>query len=141
MHYWRTERTSRCSGTITAAVANSEQEFTRLGINGLRRPLSTRRYPKADFDLVAASLLAVLLLPVTCLVAAAIKISSRGSVPHPSQRIGIHGGTFTMFKFRTMRRDTPQVATHLLERPEKYLTPIGAWLRLTSIDEVPRLIK
>jgi O-antigen biosynthesis protein WbqP len=57
-----------------------------------------------------------------------------------TQRVGKGNKLFTMYKFRTMRTDTPQVATHLLKEPDQFLTPIGKLLRRTSIDELPQLI-
>jgi O-antigen biosynthesis protein WbqP len=74
-----------------------------------------------------------------CLVALAIKLSSTGPILYWSQRVGKHNRIFNMPKFRSMRVDTPAVATHLLAKPEQYLTPIGPFLRKTSLDEVPQL--
>jgi len=94
---------------------------------------------KRLFDLVLA-LLALLLLVVPCLLLAlAVKLTSRGPVLHWSQRVGQYNSLFAMPKFRSMRVDTPQVATHLLSDPDAYLTPIGRFLRRTSLDELPQL--
>jgi O-antigen biosynthesis protein WbqP len=82
--------------------------------------------------------LLIFLLPM-CLVALAIKLSSTGPILYWSQRVGRHNRIFNMPKFRSMRIDTPAVATHLLTKPEQYLTPIGPFLRKTSLDEVPQL--
>ena len=88
-------------------------------------------------------LLAVLLLPV-CLIpvfvlALIIKITSPGAVIHWSSRVGKNNVLFKMPKFRTMRVDTPDVASHLLTDPQDYLTPIGSFLRKTSLDELPQI--
>jgi O-antigen biosynthesis protein WbqP len=72
-------------------------------------------------------------------VAIIVKITSRGPALHWSDRIGIDNVIFKMPKFRTMRIDAPNVATHLLENPNAYLTPIGHFLRRFSIDEFPQL--
>jgi O-antigen biosynthesis protein WbqP len=90
-----------------------------------------------DFSL-ALIVLALLALPI-CLVVLAIKLSSRGPVLYWSDRVGKNNRIFSMPKFRSMRIDTPAVATHLLNNPAQYLTPIGPFLRKTSLDEVPQL--
>jgi O-antigen biosynthesis protein WbqP len=90
-------------------------------------------------DLTAACLLLLLLIvPMLC-IALAIKLTSRGSVLHFSTRVGKGNCLFKMPKFRTMRVDAPQLATHLLADPEQWITPLGAWLRKTSLDELPQL--
>jgi O-antigen biosynthesis protein WbqP len=94
---------------------------------------------KKLFDFLLASLALVLLALPLCLLALAIKFSSRGPVLYWSDRVGQGNRIFRMPKFRSMRTDTPAVATHLLNRPEQYLTPIGPFLRKTSLDELPQL--
>jgi O-antigen biosynthesis protein WbqP len=69
-----------------------------------------------------------------------IKLTSKGPAIFWSKRIGIDKKFFLMPKFRTMITDTPNVATHLLEEPDKYTTPIGSFLRKTSLDELPQLL-
>ena len=94
---------------------------------------------KRIFDfMMAAVLLSILCFPIL-IIALAVKFSSRGSILYWSERIGINNTIFRMPKFRTMRVDTPVVATHLLEKPESYMTPIGPWLRKFSLDELPQL--
>ena len=73
------------------------------------------------------------------LIALAIKLSSKGPVLYWSDRVGKDNRIFSMPKFRSMRTDTPAVATHLLTKPEQYLTPIGSFIRKTSLDELPQL--
>jgi O-antigen biosynthesis protein WbqP len=73
------------------------------------------------------------------MIALVVKITSKGPVLYWSDRIGIDNMIFKMPKFRTMRIDTPAVATHLMERPDDYLTPIGSLLRRMSFDELPQL--
>lgn len=94
---------------------------------------------KRLFDLALAVLaLAVLAVPLL-LVALAVKLTSRGPVLYWSDRVGRDNRLFHMPKFRSMRIDTPVVATHLLLNPERWLTPIGGFLRRSSLDELPQL--
>ena len=94
---------------------------------------------KRLFDIsTALSLLVVVSLPFL-IIAALVKLTSRGPVLYWSERIGINNTIFKMPKFRTMRMDTPAVATHLLTDPDRYLTPVGKFLRKSSLDELPQL--
>jgi O-antigen biosynthesis protein WbqP len=94
---------------------------------------------KRLFDLVLALAgILVFALPLI-LVALLVKCSSRGPVLYWSDRVGRDNQLFSMPKFRSMRVDTPAVATHLLSDPQQYLTPVGALLRKTSLDELPQL--
>jgi O-antigen biosynthesis protein WbqP len=90
-----------------------------------------------DFGLAASSL-AALAVPFLG-IAAAIRVTSPGPIIHWSRRIGKDNREFKMPKFRTMRTDTPQVATHLMQDPDRYVTPLGRLLRRTSLDEIPQL--
>ncbi len=74
------------------------------------------------------------------LIAIIVKLTSKGPALYWSDRIGKNNTIFKMPKFRTMRIDTPAVATHLLSNPDQYLTPIGKFLRKSSLDELPQLI-
>lgn len=94
---------------------------------------------KRLFDLLLSlCLIAVLFLPML-VIAVLIKLTSRGAVLYWSDRIGKDNVIFKMPKFRTMREDTPPMATHLLENPGACLTPAGSFLRRFSIDELPQL--
>ena len=88
-------------------------------------------------------MLALLLLPVLVLpllsVALLVRLTSPGPALYWSDRVGRHNRLFRMPKFRSMRTDTPAVATHLLDDPARWLTPIGPFLRKTSLDELPQL--
>ena len=95
---------------------------------------------KRIFDLLAALGLILILAPLFLLVVLAIRLTSVGPVLFRTQRVGKGNKLFKMYKFRTMRIDTPQVATHLLKEPDQFLTPIGKLLRRTSLDELPQLI-
>jgi len=94
---------------------------------------------KRAFDIAfALAVSAVLLIPMV-MVGLLIKLTSRGPVLYWSDRIGRENRTFRMPKFRTMRLDTPPVATHLLQDHQRFVTPVGEFLRKTSIDELPQL--
>ena len=73
------------------------------------------------------------------LVALLVKLTSPGPALYWSDRVGKNNAIFRMPKFRTMRIDTPAVTTHLLSSPDEYLTPIGPFLRKSSLDELPQL--
>lgn len=94
---------------------------------------------KRCFDLLLALCAGVLLLVPVVLVALAVRLTSPGPALYWSDRVGRHNRIFRMPKFRSMRTDTPAVATHLLTEPGKYLTPIGPFLRKSSLDELPQL--
>ena len=94
---------------------------------------------KRAFDLLLASVAAIILLVPVLLVAALVRLTSRGPALYWSDRVGRHNTIFRMPKFRSMRIGTPAVATHLLEDPDRYLTPIGSFLRKSSLDELPQL--
>ena len=81
----------------------------------------------------------VLLLPITIAVAVIIKLTSEGPVIFWSDRIGKDNITFKMPKFRTMKTETPAVATHMLKNAASHLTPVGGFMRKTSLDEIPQL--
>ena len=95
---------------------------------------------KRIFDLLVALGLMLILAPLFLLVVLAVRLTAVGPVLFRTQRVGKGNKLFTMYKFRTMRIDTPQVATHLLKEPDQFLTPIGKILRRTSLDELPQLI-
>jgi O-antigen biosynthesis protein WbqP len=94
---------------------------------------------KRLFDLMLALCASVVLLVPVVLVALAVRLTSPGPALYWSDRVGRHNRIFRMPKFRSMRIDTPAVATHLLTDPGKYLTPIGPFLRKSSLDELPQL--
>lgn len=94
---------------------------------------------KRLFDVVVALVCLPLLGVPIILTALAVKLSSPGPVLYWSDRVGRHNRLFRMPKFRSMRIDTPAVATHLLESPEQWMTPIGSFLRKSSLDELPQL--
>ena len=94
---------------------------------------------KRVFDLTLALVAGLVLLLPALLVAAAVRVSSRGPILFWSNRVGRYNRIFRMPKFRSMVVDTPAVATHLLKSPGTFLTPIGGFLRKSSLDELPQI--
>jgi len=94
---------------------------------------------KRLFDLTLAVLAALMLLIPFALVWLAVRLTSEGPALYWSDRVGRNNRIFKMPKFRSMRIETPAVATHLLKNPDAYLTPIGSFLRRSSLDELPQL--
>jgi len=94
---------------------------------------------KRSFDLIVGILLLVSLFFLMIVVAILVKITSKGSVLYWSDRVGRKNKIFKMPKFRSMRVDTPAVATHLLSDPDAFLSPIGGFLRRSSLDELPQI--
>jgi O-antigen biosynthesis protein WbqP len=94
---------------------------------------------KRVFDVTAATIGSVLFLIPALAIALAIRVTSRGPAVYWSNRVGRNNQLFSMPKFRTMRVDAPAVATHLLQDPSRFVTPVGRFLRKTSLDEIPQL--
>lgn len=94
---------------------------------------------KRLFDLVLGLVAAVVLLVPLLVVAVLVRLTSPGPALYWSDRVGKHNKIFKMPKFRSMRIGTPAVATHLLANPRAHLTPIGSFLRKSSLDELPQL--
>ena len=95
---------------------------------------------KRYLDIFLSLLAGVVLLPVLVVISVMIKLDSKGPILFEQKRIGIKKTNFQLYKFRTMRIDTPKdMPTHLLQNPEAYVTKIGKILRQTSLDELPQL--
>ena len=94
---------------------------------------------KRFFDFLLAAVIGVFMLLPFCAIAFLVKLTSVGPVLYWSDRIGQYNRIFRMPKFRNMNIATPAVATHLLNDPESHLTPIGSFLRKSSLDELPQL--
>ena len=90
-------------------------------------------------DVLLVLMAGLFFLPLGLLLALAIKLTSKGPVLYWSDRVGRNNVLFRMPKFRSMRIDTPEVATHLLQRPQDWLIPMGSFLRRSSLDELPQL--
>lgn len=88
--------------------------------------------------LLSLLLLCCLSIPMI-IIALIVKLTSKGPALYWSDRVGINNIIFRMPKFRTMRLDTPAIATHLMKDPDLYLTPVGAFIRILSLDELPQL--
>lgn len=99
-------------------------------------------YPtvKRFLDICISAVSLVVFSPLLLLTALLVRLTSPGPAVFTQKRAGRNGKIFTIYKFRTMRRDTPSnLATHLLSNPESFITPIGRLLRKTSLDELPQL--
>jgi O-antigen biosynthesis protein WbqP len=94
---------------------------------------------KRTFDLLASLTALGLLCVPLLLLALLVAITSKGPILYWSDRVGQHNRIFRMPKLRTMKAGTPAVATHLLDNPQAHLTPVGGFLRRTSLDELPQL--
>ena len=100
-----------------------------------------RRFVKRLLDIILSAAALAVLSPVFLGLIIAVKLDSPGPVLFRQKRIGVHKTFFYILKFRTMRIDTPKdTPTHLLENPEQWITRVGAFLRRTSLDELPQLI-
>jgi O-antigen biosynthesis protein WbqP len=93
---------------------------------------------KRAFDIVTALAVLALAWPILLAIGLAVRLDSPGPALHWSSRVGRDNVLFRMPKFRTMRTDAPDVATHLLPDPERWITPLGRFLRRTSLDELPQ---
>lgn len=90
-------------------------------------------------DIVGALAGLILLSPALLAIGLAVRLESPGPALHRSRRVGRHNRIFLMPKFRTMRAGAPDVATHLLSDPAQWITPLGRFLRRSSLDEIPQL--
>jgi len=95
---------------------------------------------KRLFDLFLALIAALILALPVAILSILVRVTSPGPALYWSDRIGRHNRIFRMPKFRSMRIGTPAVATHLLQDPNAFLTPIGSFLRRSSLDELPQLL-
>lgn len=108
-------------------------------VNCLMNSRCAMPWIKRILDVAIALTLLLLLSPLLLIIALLVKITSKGPVIYWSDRVGKNNKIFRMPKFRSMRIGTPQLATHLLSNASDCLTPIGSFLRRTSLDELPQL--
>ena len=94
---------------------------------------------KRIFDIVFSLIVLLISFLPILIIAAAVRLTSQGPVIYWSDRVGKDNKIFRMPKFRTMKTDTPAMATHLMTDPDKYLTRVGKFLRKTSLDELPQI--
>jgi O-antigen biosynthesis protein WbqP len=99
-----------------------------------------KHFFKRVFDFILALLGLIILSPLFLVVAVAIKIDDPGPVFFKQKRVGINKTYFNLYKFRSMKLNTPDIPTHLLENPDQYIIKIGKFIRKTSIDELPQLL-
>ncbi len=101
-----------------------------------------RTFFKRLLDIILSGCAIVILSPLLLVIAVAIKIDDPGPVMFRQKRVGIHKTHFSIMKFRTMKMDTPRdTPTHLLEKPEQYITKVGKFLRKSSLDELPQIFQ
>ena len=117
-------------------------------MHGILQSLKTRsksamkgyHYIKRGIDIILSGMAIVILSPLLLFLCIAIKLDTPGPILFKQKRVGIHRSFFQIYKFRTMRIDTPKdVPTHMLENPEQYITKVGKFLRKTSLDELPQI--
>ncbi len=94
---------------------------------------------KRMFDVILSFLGICILLPVFLIIIIAIKINDPGPAFFKQKRVGADKSYFNLYKFRSMKMNTPDIPTHLLKNPEQYITKVGAILRKTSLDELPQM--
>lgn len=100
-----------------------------------------RKYVKRIIDIILSAIGLICLCWLFAIIAAAIKLDSKGPVMFKQKRIKEGKGTFEILKFRTMRTDTPKnMPTHMLSNPDAYITKVGKFLRKSSLDELPQII-
>lgn len=108
-------------------------------VKSVAEPVCTGYPAKRLVDVVVASVLMLLAIVPGLCIALLVRLTSPGPALYWSDRVGRNNRIFRMPKYRTMRIDTPALATHLMQEPERYLTPPGRFLRRTSLDELPQL--
>jgi O-antigen biosynthesis protein WbqP len=126
---WQVEQINTSVGVLISSGEEDREEDRRA-----------YEFSKRLFDCCFAVLIGVVLLVPLLLIALMIKASSTGPILYWSERVGRNRKNFRMAKFRTMLISTPEVASHALQGPGCYLTPVGKWLRKTSLDELPQLL-
>lgn len=108
--------------------------------NNENKDFNTYNFIKRSIDIVCSLVGLIIFLPIFIITAVLIRIESRGNVIFKQLRIGKDSKPFYIYKFRSMRVDTPNMATNDMKNPEMYVTKIGKIIRKTSIDELPQLI-
>lgn len=102
--------------------------------------MNNYHYIKRIIDIILSGAAIIILSPLLLVLCLAIKLDTPGPILFTQKRVGIHKSFFQIYKFRTMRIDTPKdVPTHMLENPEQYITKVGKFLRKTSLDELPQI--
>ena len=99
-----------------------------------------KNFLKRTIDLILSLIGLIILSPLFLIIALAIKVDDPGPVFFKQKRVGIHKSYFNLYKFRSMKVNTPDVPTHLLENPKQYISKVGHFLRKSSLDELPQLI-
>lgn len=95
---------------------------------------------KRFLDILFGFMILSILSPLLLIISLVIKVDSKGPALFSQRRIGRNNKEFVLYKFRTMRTEAPNVATHLLKDPQSYITSFGKFLRKSSLDELPQLL-
>ena len=131
--------------TVIAICTKIEYDITyvnlKYGKSGRSKSaMKGYHYIKRGIDIILSGMAIVILSPLLLFLCIAIKLDTSGPILFKQKRVGIHRSFFQIYKFRTMRIDTPKdVPTHMLENPEQYITKVGKFLRKTSLDELPQI--
>ena len=136
------DRTSNYTDANILAAMSKKNSSVQLKQVVPLETLFEKRLPlwKRTMDLGGAFIGIIIVSPIMLATVIAIKATSKGPIVFKQKRAGINNVLFIMYKFRSMKKDTPDIATHLLENPTKYLLNIGGLLRKFSLDEFPNLI-
>jgi len=134
-----TVRHSSCLGSAVAWVRHLRPIPERSSAQSLAQMPWPSQNMKRTLDLLASLMALGLLCVPLLLLALLVAVTSKGPILYWSDRVGQHNRIFRMPKLRTMKTGTPAVATHLLDNPQAHLTPVGGFLRRTSLDELPQL--
>lgn len=97
------------------------------------------KFIKRVIDIILSLLGLIILAPLFLIAIIIIKIDDPGPAFFKQKRVGVHKSYFNLYKFRSMKMETPDIPTHMLENPEQYITKVGAFLRKTSLDELPQM--
>jgi len=126
-------------GSLLLVMLNTWVALVSEGAAAVAGPSRWYALLKRTGDIALSGIVGAVLLPPMVLVTLLVRLTSSGPALYWSDRIGREGRIFRMPKFRSMRTDTPPMATHLMTDPDRFLTPIGRFLRKTSLDELPQL--
>lgn len=97
-------------------------------------------FSKRIFDIIFSIVLIIILSPLLLLIGVLIFLDDPGPIIFKQSRVGLNKKVFTIYKFRSMKKSTPNIATHLMGDPKKHITRVGRFIRKTSLDEIPQIL-
>ncbi|MFI3210214.1 MAG: sugar transferase [Peptostreptococcaceae bacterium] len=121
-------------------IIDNAKKHNEIYINNYNKKISFYNFIKRSIDMMISLIGIIILLPIFLITAILIKIESKGSIIFKQIRIGKNSKPFYIYKFRSMKTETPNMATNDMTDPNMYVTKIGKIIRKTSIDELPQLI-